>query len=125
MPALTEDRKMKDLISRVGEDISQLKGDISSLFSHTGRHTLPDSARELGEQAREKLHAGGAFAASQLRYLRQHPGQSSVGILGGLLILGAVGVGIYYLCKSDCCGKLCGRDDDYYDDDEDEDSDLA
>lgn len=123
MPALTEDQKMKDLISRVGEDISQLKGDIGSLFNHTGRHTLPDSARELREQAREKLHAGGAFAASQLRYLRQHPGQSSVGILGGLLILGAVGAGIYYLCKSDCCGKLCGRDEDYYD--EDEDSDLA
>ncbi len=118
MPALTEDRKMKDLVSRVGEDISQLRGDIRSLFTHTGRHTLPDSARELREQARERLHAGGEFAATQIRYLRQHPGQSSVGILGGLLILGAVGAGIYYLCKSDCCGKLCNREGDYREDEE-------
>lgn len=112
MPAITEDRKMKDLISRVGEDISQLRGDISSLFTHTGRHTLPDSARELREQARQRLMAGGT-------YLRQHPGQSSVGLLGGLLILGAVGAGIYYLCNSNCCGKLCGRDEDHYNEDSD------
>lgn len=101
MPTLAEDRKMKDLINRVGEDVSQLRSDIRSLFTHTGRHTLPDSAREIREQARERLHAGGA-------YLRQHPGQSSIGLLGGLLILGAVGAGIYYLCKSDCCGGDTG-----------------
>jgi ElaB/YqjD/DUF883 family membrane-anchored ribosome-binding protein len=112
MPAITDDRKIKDLISRVGEDISQLRGDISSLFTHTGRHTLPDSARELREQARQRLMAGGT-------YLRQHPGQSSVGLLGGLLILGAVGAGIYYLCKNDCCGKLCGRDENHYNEDSD------
>lgn len=108
--ALTEDRKMKDLISRVGEDISQLRSDISSLFTHTGRHTLPESARELREQARDRLYAGGA-------YIRQHPGQSSVGILGGLLILGAVGAGIYYLCKSDC-GMFCCQDEDCPEEDE-------
>lgn len=111
MSALTEDRKMKDLISRVGEDVSQLRSDIRSLFTHTGRHTLPESARELREQARQRLLAGGT-------YLREHPGQSSVGLLGGLLILGAVGAGIYYLCKSDCCGKLCNRDEDFTDEDE-------
>ncbi|MFM2197027.1 MAG: hypothetical protein RLZZ505_459 [Verrucomicrobiota bacterium] len=111
MPTLAEDRKMKDLISRVGEDVSQLRSDIRSLFTHTGRHALPDSARELREQARERLMAGGT-------YLRQHPGQSSIGILGGLFILGAVGAGIYYLCKSDCCGNLCNRDEDYTEEDE-------
>lgn len=112
MPTLTEDKKMKDLIGRVSEDVSQLRSDISSLFTHTGRHTLPTGAREIGEQARERLHAGSA-------YLRQHPGQSSVGLLGGLLLLGAVGAGIYYLCKSDCCGKLCKRDEDFIDEEED------
>lgn len=104
---LTEDRKMKDLISRVGDDVSQLRNDISSLFSHTGRHTLPASARELRAQARDRLYAGGEFAAS---YLRQHPGRSSVGILGGLLLLGAAGTGIYYLCKGRlpcCCTSGC------------------
>jgi hypothetical protein len=108
---MLEDRKLKDLVSRVGEDVSQLRGDIRSLFAHTGRHALPDGARELREQARQRLMAGGT-------YLRQHPGQSSVGILGGLLILGAVGAGIYYLCKSDCCGKFCNRDEDYSGEDE-------
>lgn len=112
---MLEDRKMNDIISRLGEDVSQLRSDIRSLFAHTGRHTLPDSARELREQARQRLMAGGT-------YLRQHPGQSSVGLLGGLLILGAVGAGIYYLCKSDCRGKLCNREGDYR---EDEGQDLA
>lgn len=115
---LTEDRKMKDLISRLGEDISQLKSDMSSLVTHTGRHTLPDSARELKAHARDRLHAGGAFAASQLRYAREHPAQSSAGILGGLLILGAVGAGIYYLCKSDCV-RFCSSEEDVSDEGED------
>lgn len=109
--ALTEDRKTKDLINRLGEDVSQLKSDVSSLLIHTGRHTVPDSARELRQHALERLHAGGALAASQLRYLRQHPTQSSVSLLGGLLILGAVGAGIYYLCKNDC-GILCRSQQD-------------
>lgn len=108
---ISEDRKIKDLASRVGDDIAQLRSDVSSLFAHTGRHTLPTGARELREQALERLSAGGA-------YLRQHPGQSSVGLLGGLLILGAVGAGIYYLCKSDCCGKFCTSDSDFPEDDE-------
>ena len=48
--------------------------------------------------------AGGHYAAS---YLRENPGRSSVGILGGLILLGAAGAGIYYLCKGrlpGCCG---------------------
>jgi hypothetical protein len=57
------------------------------------------------EQARQRLTAGGV-------YLRQHPGQSSFGLLG------VVGAGIYYLCKSDCCGKPCNRDEDYTGEDE-------
>lgn len=107
---LSQDRKMKDLLSRVGEDIKQLKGDVSSLLTHTGRHTLPDSARDLRESARDRFSAGGDYAASQLHYIRQHPGQSSAGIIGGLILLGAVGAGIYFLCKSDCC--FAGEDEE-------------
>jgi hypothetical protein len=55
---ISEDRKMKDLAIRVGEDISQLRRDISSIFSHTGRYTLTRGARELVEHARERLSAG-------------------------------------------------------------------
>jgi len=113
-----EDRKTKDLIGRVGDDVSQLRSDIASLFSHTGRHALPESARELGAQARQRLSAGGGYAVS---YLREHPGRSSVGLLGGLVLLGVVGTGIYYLCKGKlpCCSLDSGRceDDDLEDDD--------
>lgn len=107
---ITQDRKMKDLISRVGEDVGQLRSDVASLLSHTGRHTLPDSARDIRESAKDRLYAGGSYAASQLRHIRSHPAQSSAGILGGLILLGAVGVGIYYLCK--CDGMSCCNDSD-------------
>lgn len=103
MPStFSEDAKMKDLLSRVGDDLSQLRSDLSSFVHHTSRHTLPTSARDLRESARERLHASGDFAASQLRYLAENPTRSSIGIAGGLILLGVVGTGIYYLCKSDC-----------------------
>jgi hypothetical protein len=106
MPStFSEDAKMKDLIGRVGDDLSQLRSDLSSFVSHTSRHTIPTSARDLRESARERLSAGGDYAASQFRYLADNPTRSSIGIAGGLLLLGAVGTGIYYLCKSDCCFK--------------------
>ena len=98
-----KDIHLKDLIHRVGEDVSQLKRDVSSLFGHTGRHALPERARELGERARHTFHAGGD-------YIRRHPTQSSLGLVGGLALLGAVGFGIYCLCKSDCC-RDGGRDE--------------
>lgn len=103
--SITQDRKMNHLLNRVGKDVSQLKSDVASLLNHTGRHAIPDSARDLRDSARDRLHAGGHYAASQLRHIRSHPGQSSTGILGGLILLGAVGAGIYYLCK--CNGKPC------------------
>jgi hypothetical protein len=102
---ITQDRKIKDLLSRVGEDVGQLKSDVASLLSHTGRHTLPTGARDLRDSAKDRLHAGGQYAVSQFR---SHPAQSSAGLLGGLLLLGAVGAGIYYLCKCDsgsCSGE--------------------
>lgn len=108
---------MKDLISRVGDDVSQLRNDISSLFTHTGRHTLPESARELRAQARERLNAGGHYAAA---YLREHPGRSSVGILGGLVLLGAAATGIYYLCKGRlpcCCDPSASQENEKTDED--------
>ena len=101
---------MKDLLGRVGDDLSQLRSDLSSFFSHTGRHTIPTSARDLRDSARERLSAGGDFAANQFRYIAENPTRSSIGIAGGLILLGAVGAGIYYLCKSDCCFKGCSSD---------------
>lgn len=112
MPSpFSEDAKMKDLLGRVGDDLSQLRSDLSSFFAHAGRHTIPTSARDLRENARQRLSAGGDFAASQLRYISENPTRSSIGITGGLILLGAVGAGIYYLCKSDCCSKSCSNEE--------------
>lgn len=113
---------MKDLISRVGDDVAHLRHDISSLFSHTGRHTIPSSARDLKEQTLDHLHSGSEYAAARLRYLRNHPGPA-LGLLGGLIVLGAVGAGIYYFCKSDekCRAK---SDSDYEDQPDDRTSSL-
>ncbi len=109
---ILQDKRSKDLLTRVSKDISRLKDDVSTLFSHTGKHTIPDSASRLADYSRNRLSAGGDLANSQLRYLREHPGQSSAGIVGGLILLGAVGVGIYYLCKSDC-GICHSQPDDH------------
>ncbi len=105
---ILQDQRSKELLNRVSKDISRLKDDVSTLFSHTGRHTIPESAGSLADYGRNRLNAGGAFAANQFRHIRENPGQSSAGILGGLVLLGAVGFGIYYLCKSDC--RICRKE---------------
>jgi len=110
---ISGDPKAKDLLNKLSEDVSALKSDLASLFSRSTRHTIPNSARDLADYGREKF-------SSQLHYLRAHPGQSSAGLAGGLVLLGAVGFGIYWLCKSDSCGKLCE-----YRDRSDTDEDFA
>ncbi|WP_411827807.1 hypothetical protein [Luteolibacter sp. AS25] len=101
-------------MSKISDDISKLREDVSTLFSHTGRHTLPEGAHHLADYGRHKLHAGGALAASGIQYLKENPKQSSAGLAGGLLLLGAVGFGIYYLCKSECtwCKKTTEEDEE-------------
>ncbi len=103
------DNKYLDLVSK---DISKLRQEIAALFSQTKSNSISDRANDLADYGRDRLHAGGEFAASQLRYMRSHPGQSSAGIVGGLLLLGAVGAGIYYLCKSDCCKRISNEEED-------------
>lgn len=93
--------RAKDILNKLSEDVSSLKADISSLFSHQTGTELQKSARNLADIGKDRLD-------SHLKYIRTHPGQSSAGIFGGLVLLGAVGVGIYYLCKSDCCNKDSG-----------------
>lgn len=98
---MTTDRRSKDLLSRVSEDLAVLKDDVSKLFSHTGRHTLPESAHNLADYGKDKWQAGGEFAASQLRYLKDHPRETSIGFAGGLILLGLVGYGAYYLLNKE------------------------
>lgn len=102
---LSNDNTAKKLLGKLSDDVSSMKSELAELISHHARTTLPKSARELADYSREKFH-------SQLQHLRAHPRQSSAGIVGGLVLLGAVGFGIYYLCKSDCCGSRCDYRDD-------------
>jgi hypothetical protein len=109
------DRHASKLLSRVREDVSNLRDDIASLLSHTGQKTLPHVSRELADQARGQLAAGSAYAASRLRKLRGAPPVShTAGAAGGALLLAlvAAGVGCYFWQKG-CC-QSCGetRDDD-------------
>ena len=65
--SLSSDRRASGLLRRVRADVSTLREDISSLLSHTTRQTLPNGARELADQAKHQLAAGGAYAASRLK----------------------------------------------------------
>ena len=95
------DPRATKLLSRVREDLSQLRHDISSLVSHTTHRTLPDGARELAENARHQFSAGGAYAASRLRAIRHAPPRD-IGIAGGIVAVGLIALGVYALCKSNC-----------------------
>jgi len=97
-----DDRAVR-LLSRVGDDISQLRQDIRSLVSHTARRTLPDGARELAGTARQQFAAGGAYAVSRLRSLKSAPPKEALGLAGGLLVVGLLAFGVYALCKNGCC----------------------
>ncbi len=98
---LSETPHTKDLLSKLSDDLGALKSDLAALVSHTGKQTVPRAASSLAAYGKQKLRSSPELTESPMRYLREHPGQTSVGLAGGLLILGAVGAGIYYLCKSD------------------------
>lgn len=97
------DDRAVQLLSRVGDDISQLRQDIRSLFSHTARRTIPDGARGIADSARQQFAAGGSYAASRLRSLKSAPPKEAIGLAGGLLVVGLLAFGVYALCKNSCC----------------------
>ncbi|RYD37574.1 MAG: hypothetical protein EOP87_03235 [Verrucomicrobiaceae bacterium] len=96
------DRKAIRLLSRVGDDLSQLRHDVASLISHTTHRTVPDGARQLADTARHSLETGGAYAAARLRALRSSPPREAAGLAGGLLLAGIIAFGVYAICKSRC-----------------------
>ncbi|MFT3991594.1 MAG: hypothetical protein QM680_09300 [Luteolibacter sp.] len=103
--SLFSDKRASTLLSRVSEDLQQLRHDVSSLLGHTTRHTLPDGARELADTARTRLRAGTNYATSQLRSLRGRSPQidPTTGAIAGAVLVGLIGLGIYALCKHRCC----------------------
>lgn len=97
------DRRTTKLLSRVRDDVSSLRQDIGNLLVHTTRKSVPNGARELADQARNQLAAGGAYAASRARNLRQQaPQPSPQGWVGGAMVIGLLAFGIYALCRNGC-----------------------
>ena len=91
---------------QITHDIANLRDDISNLVSHTTKETLPNSARGLADQARSQLAAGGAYAASRLRDLRQQQPSSTVsttGLVGGALLAGVIAYGVFAIFRSCSC----------------------
>ena len=95
-----QDPKAMKLLSRVGDDIAELREDMHKLFSHTAHQTIPNGANEIADRTKARLSAGSAYAASQLRTLKElENSRRSAELLGGAILLGALGYGIYAFMK--------------------------
>jgi len=114
------DSRASGLLSRVREDIALLRQDVGHLVQHTTRHTLPDGARGLADHARHRLAAGGSYAASRLRSLRESPPRKALGILGGALLVGLLAAGAYTLCQGGGCPASRRASDDHSEEPADE-----
>lgn len=113
-------RSASSLLNRVCDDISSLREDIGSLFLHTTKTTVPNSARDLADQARSQLAAGSAYAVDRFRSLRHQPTRESAGWIGGAVLVGLLAFGAYALIKANCeedYDSLATDDDDYQPDD--------
>ncbi|MFC7336580.1 hypothetical protein ACFQY0_05270 [Haloferula chungangensis] len=113
-----EDKRASQLLSRVGDDLSSLRNDVKMLVNHAKRHTLPDGARELARSGRNQLLSSRDYAADRVRYIgrsaREHPAGVS---MAGVLLLGAVAAGIYYLMKGEgCCASSRHEREDEFED---------
>ena len=119
---LFKDRRASSLLNRVRDDISHLRQDIGSLVTHTTRTTLPNGAREIADQAKSQLAAGGAYAASRLRNLRnQPPSRQSAEWIGGAVVVGLLAFGTYLFLRKSCqsCANDHHRDVQEYDPEDD------
>ncbi len=110
---LFKDRQATSLLNRVREDISQLRGDIGSLVTHTTKTTLPNGAREIADQAKSQLAAGGAYAATRLRNLRSQPNRQSAEWIGGAVVVGLLAYGTYLLCRNHCQSCTNSNDQEF------------
>lgn len=114
MNQLPLDRKAASLLNRVKKDIAHLRSDVTELWDHTTRNTLPRAAREIGDRASDSVAAGGAYAASRLRHsLHRHSPhrQRSSGWMTGALAIGVLAAGVYALTKGSSPMGATVRDD--------------
>ncbi len=100
---LFSDRRASGLLDRVRDDVSRLRDDIGNLLTHTTRETLPNSAREIADQAKQQFAAGSAYAASRLRGFTSPPPRRSASWVGGAVVTGLLAYGVYALLRNSCC----------------------
>jgi len=103
MTHLPLDRRAVGLLTKVRNDITHLRDDVSELWDHAANKTLPRAAKDLGDLASSGLAAGGAYAASRLRHSfdRYAPHQRrSSGWVTGALAMGVVAAGVYALLRN-------------------------
>lgn len=105
--SLLQDPRASDLLSRVSEDVSLLRQDISQLASHTARHTLPEGARMLADSAKSRLAASRTYSAEHLRALRDQMNQPATAWIGGAVAVGLIAAGAYWFCKDGSCSAAC------------------
>ncbi|WP_035607047.1 hypothetical protein [Haloferula sp. BvORR071] len=100
------------LLSKVREDISDLRGDVTKLLTYTTRYTLPKGAREIAGSARQGLSASGSYAKARLNALSSSAPRQAFGILSGAAIVGILAVGVIAFAKSDCCRAARTREEE-------------
>ena len=94
-----QDARASNLLSRVSEDVSLLRQDIHNLVSHTARQTVAGGAREIAENARNKIAAGRAYSAEQMRALGEQMKQHPAAWLGGAAAVGLISAGAFWLLR--------------------------
>ena len=102
---IVSDRRATGLLDRVRDDVSRLRDDIGHLLTHTKRETLPNSAREIADQAKQQFAAGSAYAASRLRGFTRQPPRHSASWVGGVVVTGLIAYGVYALLRNNCCNQ--------------------
>lgn len=108
-----KDPRALGLLSRVRDDVSLLRRDVSKLLTHTTRYTLPQGARGLADSARHQLVAGSHYAASRFRSLGSSPPKRALGVLGGAIFLGIIAAGLHAICQSQCNSRRDEVEDDF------------
>lgn len=104
-----DDKRVGQLLSRVGDDLSSLRHDVKTLLRHTAKHTLPEGARGLAHSGREGLLSGRESANEQMRRLGYSVSEHRTGVsVGGALLLAAAGIGLYFWLNGDCCRSEAG-----------------
>ena len=103
---IVSDRRATGLLDRVRDDVSRLRDDIGHLLTHTKQETLPNSAREIADQAKQHFAAGSAYAASRLRGFTRQPPSHSASWVGGAVVTGLIAYGVYALLRNNCCNQV-------------------